>query len=364
MSNGRKLLIGLFGLLLNCALLGPQRLQSAWTGTWGDFLHFYVGARLAPHHAEYDIEQGLQLQKDVAGTTRPLLQRNRFPFYYELISPLGRLSYARAHRVWFVLLVAAAIGAATFYPISDRFALIAAYAASFPLLLSFCLGQDVSFLAVILAAGVLLYARKHNFVAGLVLALLSIKFHLFLLLPLLFWSRRDYRTLAGGLTGGITLMAANFLFYGRNWIADLVRVIRSPVGDTAADVMPNLRGLDAVLGGTGAAEVVLGVVVVIATWYAIRRSNFEIGLAAALLGSFLLSHHSYVQDTAILIPGFVVLVSWNIPIASGLALGCLVPAVYLLQLTPRVGWVAPLLILATLLSLAWTAPHKDARPST
>jgi len=92
-SSGRKLVIGLLGLLLNCALLGPQRLQSAWKGSWGDFLHFYVGARLAPENAEYDVERGLALQQKIAGETRPPLLPVRLPFYYNLLTPIGRLSY-------------------------------------------------------------------------------------------------------------------------------------------------------------------------------------------------------------------------------------------------------------------------------
>jgi len=220
------------------------------------------------------------------------------------------------------------------------------------MLLSICLGQDVSFLALLLAIGLLLRKRDHEFAAGMVFSLLSIKLHLFLLSPLLLCLKREFRILLGIAAGGILLVAANFAWAGPNWVARNWQAMMSPVKSPAAEIMPNLHGLDMFLGGTGIAEVILIILVVAAVWVVVRSFDFEIALAACLIGCLLVSHHSYAQDAAILIPAFLAILARNIPIAGVLALACLTPIVYLLELTPRLGFVTPLLFTATLFALA------------
>lgn len=136
-------------LCVNLLVIGPITLRSAWHGN-GDFLGLYTGARLAPENQEYDLSAILRLQTSIFGEQRPKFLAVRLPFYYKLLSPLGRLPYRRAHRVWLVLILAASAAAVPIYPFPNRLALAAASIASFPLLQATVVSQDIGIVCLIL----------------------------------------------------------------------------------------------------------------------------------------------------------------------------------------------------------------------
>jgi hypothetical protein len=78
---------------------------------------------------------------------------------------------------------------------------------------NFGYGQN-GFLSVILLGGGLLLLESNPFLGGLLLGLFSYKPHLFILVPLALLAGRQWRALAGLLTGALGLMLASMLVFG------------------------------------------------------------------------------------------------------------------------------------------------------
>ena len=133
-----------------------------------------------------------------------------------------------------------------------------------------------------------LNAVGRTFLASAVLSLLAIKFHLFFLLPVPFLLRREWRILAGAAAGGSLLLIISFAVVGGELGAKYLRLVMDPAVITGTINKPNLHGVLAGLPVSGILEIALSVVVVIVTWIAARNPVFELALAAAMLGSFLL----------------------------------------------------------------------------
>jgi hypothetical protein len=344
---------GFAALGLNLLVVGPGALRLAASGTVGDFPAFYVASRLVRTNDQYNVEKILQLQETVIGERRPKLLSMRLPFYYWFLSPLGALPYVFAYRAWIAIVWLSAILAVLCYPVPDRFTLVVATLASLPLLQSFLVAQDVSVALLVVACGLALRMRGARFAAGLVFSLLAIKFHLFLLVPVVFLLRREARLVAG-LTAGVAALAGlSFAVGGSTWPQDYWRIISNPVASPGPYVMPNLAAVDYFLGGSGFLEWALAGIVVAAVAIVAIASEFELAFAAALIGSLLISHHSYVQDAAVLIPALLVVRSHGGIAATG-ALICLTPLPYFLAIYGNLGIVPAILFAALLISLGVT----------
>lgn len=350
MSLRIALAVGCLGCCINCLIVGPTTLRSALRGA-GDFPGFYIGARLLPMRVQYDIDRVLQTQRKVIGVIRPKLMAVRLPFYYALLSPLARLSYLRAHAIWLVILTAAAAFATMLFPFGGRPALVAASLGSLPLLIATIRGQDIALVYLILAGGLWLRQSGRPLSAGLLLALLSIKFHLFLLLPVLFLVRREFRLLAGALVGLIALLGASFAAGGKDWPVAYVRLVTNPLVSPGPEVMPNLHGAVSRLPHSGPLEVMLSILAAGVAIAVIARSEFAISLAAALIGSFLISYHAYVQDCAVLVPALLVIFQKAASPARELALICLTPLPYVFLNIQSMGWIPGILFVSALFFL-------------
>ena len=240
------------------------------------------------------------------GWSGPAVSSSRLPFYYAMLWPLGRLPYATARALWFGLMILSAVLFVLIYPTDRRAMLAAAVAVSLPLFAAtFGQRQDLALLLLIIAVSLWLRKRGYETAAGFVLALLAIKIHLFLLLPVALVMRREWRMLFGLAGGGVALLGISFAVAGPGWVQEYLALISNPGVISDPGGKPNLHGLVAGWPHAGAWEVVLSVLVVIATVLAARRRGFEIAFSAALLGSFLMSNHAYVHDCAVLIPALV-----------------------------------------------------------
>ena len=126
--------------------------------------------------------------------------------------------------------------------------------------------------------------------AGLVFSLLAIKIHWFLLLPIPLVMRRQWRVIGGLAAGGAILLCMSFAVAGPDWIPRWWRsMIADPMANFKPAIMPTLHGVVDGLPGAGILEAVLSVAVVIAACLVARRARFEISIAAAILGGFLIS---------------------------------------------------------------------------
>jgi hypothetical protein len=68
--------------------------------------------------------------------------------------------------------------------------------------------------------------------------------------------------------------------------------------------MPNLRGL---VGDNRALELCAAAVVVGLVAYGVRYTDFERGMAMVIIGGLLVSHHAYLHDLVLMMPGVLLL---------------------------------------------------------
>lgn len=271
-----------------------------------DFVCTYTGAVLAGNSGLYDVGTVTRTQLALADSPQFMMYQ-RFPFYAAMVSPLRSLTYLRAFRVWQSLSLAALLLFLWFWPGQRRWIAAIACCWSLPLANCFIMGQDVTLVMAALALSMALFFRGHHFAAGCLMALCSIKFHLFLTLPLFILTRRLWRFGAGTATGGAALLAASFAVQGRHWPADYLHMLRLPTSTPSYSLMPNLNGL---LSGqphgplltTGAAALI-----VMASVLVMRRGKPTVAVSAMLVSGLLLSYHAFIADAVLLIPAGLLL---------------------------------------------------------
>jgi hypothetical protein len=323
--------------------------------TAGDFPQFYIGARLAGTPAEYDIGGVLQDQRQVLGATRPGLMPSRLPFYYMLLRPLSRLPFSSAYTVWLVAMFSAAVSAIVLMTLAEGNAAIAVSLWSAPLFLATCAAQDVGLVYLVLAGGLLLRKCGRCVAAGLVLSLLSIKFNLFLLLPIPFLVKREFRLLGGAAAGLGVLTAISFAGAGQSWPVEYVRLVLNPVVSPGPTVMPNLHGAVSRFSNSALLEALLTVFIAALVFVVARRSQFSIALAAGLFGSILVSRHAYSGDCAVLIPAFLAVFRFGRSPAGQIAMICMTPFPYFLEDELDLGWIPAGLFLLIVVTLSFNA---------
>jgi hypothetical protein len=342
-----------FGSLLAFALANP-----AFREGNTDFLSFYAGARLVETpESLYSAEHADAIQRTITplGGVRPFI---RPPYFAALLWPLGRLSYSYAHLLWQLLNLAALAAFVLLWSPRPLSVLLCCW--YLPTWLSFLSAQDMPLVLLATAlAGFLLRSGRH-LSAGLVLSLCGVKFHLFLLLPLLIVARRLWRTAAGLAVGAAFLFTASCLVAGWDWPVRYVHLLR--LNETMQDshsYMPTLLGLFHRLPVPLAAVLPSAAVVVAATWLVLRRSNLPFSFAFVLLAALLLSPHAFVYDLMILLPLYFSLAEQG----SSRAAALLQAGVSLSALTLGVSslsWIGKLAVLSLFLWTGFSALRKSA----
>jgi hypothetical protein len=267
-----------------------------------DFLALYAGARLVGSGHMYDPAAVRLTQLRAAGFTTPSLLYTRPPCFALFLWPLAQLPYRLAHGLWLGLLLAAAIAFVALWPHANRASTAMVCCWSVPLAAGLANGQDALLLLLWLALSERLYRSGKPALSGAVLALCVAKFHLFLLLPLVFLIHRRWGVLAGGAAGCGLLAVFCWLAGGWDWPVRYFRVLSLSQINPARGLMPNIHGL---FPG-GPVEWLATFAVVLATLLAVSRLQYPLALAAALTGSLLVSYHAYPQDALILIPAILI----------------------------------------------------------
>lgn len=270
-----------------------------------DFTQLYAGAKLAGTGNLYSRAANLAAIQQIHGFTMDTVVYTRPPFYAALLVPLAHLPYLAAYGIfslamlgsflWFVIHFAKECPSLPFFG-----------AMSIPLLSALCNGQDAPLLVAILGGSMILTRRKRDFLAGLVLSLCAIKFHLFLFLPILLLTKKRWRILGGAAVGITLLTGLGALVTGANSLRQYIDVLRDPWINPSANEMPNLHGLAAALHGDLRLEILLVASVLLAfLWMSQRTDNFEFLFAAALVCGLLVSFHAGISDALVLFPAFV-----------------------------------------------------------
>jgi Glycosyltransferase family 87 len=334
---GIALLSTLVGLQWNRVIRGQN-----------DFVALYVGGKLVGTPDLYSRAANEAMIQSILGTTMESVTYTRPPFYAALLKPLAALPYLTAYAIfcaiclfsilWFVV---------RFYKECP----------SLPLFASFCIpvaaflpqGQDTPLLLMFAGVSILLTRQKKNFLAGLVLSLCAIKFHLFLIVPLLLLAKKQWRILGGAACGAGILFTLGVVTAGPQSTGQYVTMLRNPWINFNSEMMPNLHGLVATLGGRSWLEIGLAAVVLMAFfWLCYKTDDYEFLFALSLLCGLLVSFHSGIGDVILLLLVFVLIVHSCQDKALRIALAVtLTPLPYFIGVP--IGVVLPLLFLLILI---------------
>jgi hypothetical protein len=306
------------------AVLLHGALERALDGS-NDFMPLYVAAQLAGSHDLYKQGPYIDFQVERFSAMGESLRFTRLPFYSILLAPLGLFEYESAYVLWVLLRVAAIVSFVMLWPaVASKADTVLFICLSLPVFTALMTGQDV-LLVLPLIALALRYEPTRPFVSGLALSLCAIKFHLFVLLPVLFLAQRRWDVGKGFAAGGAALLALSFAAGGWNWPAAYYGTLTDGRVHPGAFNMPNLHGI----GLAMPLELAACALVAFGAWFAVRRTSFEIGMAIALVGGLLVSYHAYVMDCVILLPALLVVLvraqaEW-LKLASVLMLSPLLP---------------------------------------
>jgi hypothetical protein len=279
-----------------------------------DFISYWAaGQLLRAGENPYGFAETLRVER-LAGfeSFEPLIQRMP-PVSLPLLLPLGFVDARSGAIVWslliILLLVFALHSARQWGNGSTRRLHLLGYFFA-PALACILAGQS----GVILLAGVVLFLRFHSsrpFVAGLSLALLSLKPHLFLVFAtaLLVWIvlNRRYAVLRGALTGLAALSLASAWIAPHAWPQYLAMIRAARVDELA---LPNVSLLFRVAINRDAVWLQCFpalAAIVWALWYARRTGGWDWTThgALVLLVSVLVAPYSWFTDEAVLLPAMI-----------------------------------------------------------
>lgn len=337
-----------------------------------DFLNLYAGASLARDGVFAGMhvpEVQLQREQEYAPQLPELVPFVRPPFYALLLTPLAWLPFGAAFWAW--LGMQAAMLAGTWVWAFRRWGADALIFGSMylPTALGIAHGQDCVLMLAIVVGAYALASRGQHFRSGVILGAGLIKFHLFLLWPLMLLIQRRWRMLAGTCVAAGIEVAVSLALAGPEGMAKYVRLLRmsdlrrlSP----SPELMINLRGLALNFRiDSLAINVLLTAAAVILTAVACWRAPLWRSVAAASAGSLLVVPHVYGYDAGLLLAGL-----WLAMFESGAQWGArwsritaallLTPVPFLLALAGA-PWAAatPLALLAFLSSLAWMSQQMS-----
>jgi alpha-1,2-mannosyltransferase len=290
----------------------------------------------------------------------------RPPFYALFLMPLAWLPFGPAFWVW--LATQAAVLAGTWAWAFRRWGTDALILGSMylPTALGIAHGQDCVLVLTIVLGVYGLANRGQHFLSGVILGAGLIKFHLFLLWPIMLLMQRRWKMLAGACAAVAVEMSVWLALAGPDGIAKYVALLRmtdlrhlSP----SPGLMINVRGLTSNLGTDNIAVIgVLTAVAVMLTALACWRAPLWRSIAAASAGSLLVAPHVYGYDAGLLLVSL-----WLAVFESGAQhasrLARITATVLLTPIPLMLGmakspWAAatPLALLAFLASLAWMTP--------
>lgn len=232
----------------------------------------------------------------------------RPPFYALLVAPFSLLSPLAAQQAWLLLNAAAFVAATRLLAgaLHREWSEVAWHAVIFyPAFYSFYNRQDLGWLLLPVAACYYLLTLNRDFAAGLVLSLAAVKFHLWLLVPVVFLVQRKRQALAGLATGAGALTLVSLLLVGPSGLLQYADIlIRNPQPNTYfAERTTNLW----ILAPSPWLWIPLLAAMAAALWVAFRRLPLLEALATAWLASLVLTPHIHLSDYLLALPAFLLL---------------------------------------------------------
>lgn len=359
-SQSRLIIIGCLGVIFLAGLN---------VGGWNfnavrDFTGLYVGASLVGSPTLYDPEANLAVQRKIGAKEVNSIIFVRLPYLAAILRPLTWIQYHAAIVVWGFLSVAALIGFAFVFPYTERRITLFMLCWFIPVANAISMGQDSPFVILWIAIALRLRMYQRLFLAGLALSLCLEKWHLVIFLPILFLLRREWRVLAGFVTGSAALIAFSFAVQGADFAREYWAVLHLPNMNALPLLMPNLVGSLHFVEIFGLSESIaialylgLALVITIMVLFACVRQQFEIALPVTLIAGLLVSPHGYLHDWTIAFPALLML--WRV--TPTLVNILLLPAAAL-PLAFNIGFVLPVTV-AAIQILIETTISGDSTPT-
>ena len=300
-------------------------------------------------HDLYSASAVQAIQTREMGCTTPSAIFIRLPYFAGLMRPWTWIPFWPAFALWRLANVLAVAVFIWLWPVPREWSLLAC-AWSLPLHATITNGQDVGFLLMWLAVAAVLLNRNAAFPAGLSLAMCAAKFHLFVLLPMLFEAR--LRKLGYGfVAGAMALLALCFAIGGLGWPREFVAAATDSRIDPTPSLLCNARGI---AHGSVALEIAIDALVLGAAVYVFRRGDLWNRFAFVLTGGLLLSRHYTMADAALLIPVALILAFHaHTPVTKALAIFLVSPLAYALGFTPGLAEIPRLALLVLAGLIAW-----------
>jgi hypothetical protein len=303
-EKATRVFLIVFAIVLWAWLANGQKAQ-ALAGQ-NDFHAFYIGGRLAGTDQLYDRDAFRDESFRTLGFAMTLGEFVRPPYYATLLKPLAAFDYRVAYMIFTGLSLASLIWFVRRF--SREFPELILFAAwSVPAAFALGGGQDAPLLLPIIGGALLLLRSGRPFLAGMLLSLATIKFHLLLGIPIVLLVRREWRMVFGGACGMAALTGFALLTAGRDSFLRYAAALVEGKMHFEATINPNIHGLASVLDAPGYVEVALGLFVVALLAWIAPKIDLQASLALALIGGLLLSYHSGISDAVILYPALAIL---------------------------------------------------------
>ena len=392
-----KLYLGALVIIQVCTVISGLAILCTVRGRYIDLRTFYTaGYMLRTRQAAllYDYPTEQRLQTSLVSYDPRALPMMSPPFTALLFVPLSHLSIEEAHVVFAIVdIVLLAVCVVLLQPfltsLSARWRpaptlLIFSF---LPAWVAILVGQLSVVLLLLYCIAFVCLRRKHDVVAGLVVSLAMMKFQVAIPVAILFLLWRQWRFIAGFLTGSAVLAAlsirivgtAPFLAYLHSLYSMTSAVSADPVNQLRFAIipeqMPNLYGTIFMLtrGAAWCHILILAISLVLFLWTARQRPS----LALALMTAMLVSYHLFFYDLTLLVLPLAMLAdhllrnpdSTQSPdlrlLTTRVSLGMLLLSPMLRLLTgANDAWLLTLPMLALTVSSAWwPSLHGEPEPA-
>lgn len=307
-------------------------------------------------------------REGLAGHQKGLLWLNP-PHAYFAMAPIAALSYGAAKALWIALGVAALFG--LFAMANLKSPMFLALALLSPaMLISIMLLQLGGLVAVGLSAALLL-ADRRPVIAGIILALLTMKPQYGLMVPVFLIAAGCWRAAFSAVLATVALIIASAIFFGlESWssFADALKTVHGPfslqVLEGAATFSQTAGKFGASDEARAAAQSVGIACCAAAVWFAARRLPRFDAIALTLLLSLAASPSAWIYDWPIIIAAlafFAARSNWPIYIQAAAGLLWLAPLAPTLA-DGRVSSVAPAILLYALVigAIFWLFSERQS----
>jgi len=274
-----------------------------------DFLNLYTGFSLA-RDGQFAVLHDLTLQyareRMISPGTQEFSPFNRPHFYAALLSPVSWLAHKTVWPYWLAGHLALLLGC--FWWGQRRFGHDAVLlgAAFYPPFTAIAHGQDSVFMAAIFIAAWALFENKKSFLAGLVLGLALMKWHLIVLFPVALLLRRQWKILAGFLSASAAAVAFMFAAGGIAGARNYYQLLSGKFDDGAIkgpQLMLNIAAIPANFNLNALApKLLLGSLVLLGVgWIWLVSKQDWLCFSATAVASMLVVPHVYVYDASALL---------------------------------------------------------------